>query len=176
MDMSRVFVPGPVETRAFPRARELRQADFVAEILGMLETTGANPERLCLELTESALIEDFAATLPKLHAIRALGVSFAVDDFGTGFSSLSYLTRLPLDRLKIDRSFVERLPASPSDAVVTQTIISMASSLGLAVVAEGVETRAQRDFLHANGCDAYQGYLFSRPLPPADFDRFLTGR
>jgi EAL domain-containing protein (putative c-di-GMP-specific phosphodiesterase class I) len=108
-----------------------------------------------------------------MQALQELGVGFCMDDFGTGYSSLSYLTRLPLDQIKIDRSFVSNLPHSANDAIVVQTIITMARSLGLTAIAEGVETDAQREFLERNGCQACQGYLFSSPVPLAEFEELL---
>jgi len=109
-----------------------------------------------------------------MRALKKLGVGFSMDDFGTGYSSLSYLTRLPLDQLKIDRSFVRNLPGSANDAAVVQTIITLATSLGLAVIAEGVETEAQRQFLERCGCQNYQGFLFSGPVDVAQFERLLA--
>ena len=108
-----------------------------------------------------------------MRALKRLGVGFSMDDFGTGYSSLSYLTRLPLDQIKIDQSFVRNLPDSANDAAVAQTIITLAKSLGLAVIAEGVETEAQRRFLASQGCPAYQGFLFSPPVEIAEFERLL---
>jgi EAL domain-containing protein (putative c-di-GMP-specific phosphodiesterase class I) len=108
-----------------------------------------------------------------MQTIKKLGIAFSLDDFGTGYSSLSYLTRLPLDQLKIDRSFVLKLPDNVSDGIVTQTIITMAAGLGLNAIAEGVETEVQREFLERHGCHAYQGYLFSRPLPLEEFEGFV---
>ncbi|MDP2792521.1 MAG: EAL domain-containing protein [Sulfurisoma sp.] len=154
-------------------ARQFRQPDFVDEVRQVLAMTGANPARLKIELTESMVVDNVGDTFEKMHALKALGVGFSLDDFGTGHSSLSYLTRLPLDQLKIDRSFVLNLPDSPGDAIVAQTIISMARSLGLQVIAEGVETEAQREFLDRHQCHAYQGFLFSRPLPLPAFEEFL---
>jgi EAL domain-containing protein (putative c-di-GMP-specific phosphodiesterase class I) len=152
-------------------ARQFRQQDFVDDVTGLLNYTGANPQRLKLELTESLLVKDVEATVGKMTALQALGVRFSLDDFGTGYSSLSYLKRLPLDQLKIDQSFVRDLLTDPNDAAIARTVIALGHSLGLAVIAEGVETAAQRDFLASQGCDAYQGYLFGRPLPIAEFEQ-----
>jgi diguanylate cyclase (GGDEF)-like protein/PAS domain S-box-containing protein len=154
-------------------ARQFRQADFVDQLRELLERSGAEPTRLKLELTESLVLDNVADTIAKMHAIKLLGVSFSMDDFGTGYSSLSYLTRLPLDQLKIDRAFVRRLPDNQSDAVIAQTIVTMGRSLGLKVIAEGVENEAQRQFLANHGCHGYQGFLFSRPLPVEAFEQFL---
>ncbi|HRD91601.1 MAG TPA: PAS domain S-box protein [Accumulibacter sp.] len=157
-------------------ARQFRQADFVDQLAVILRHSGAEPTRLKLELTESLVLDNVADTITKMNAIKRLGVTFAMDDFGTGYSSLSYLTRLPLDQIKIDRAFVNRLPDNQSDAVIAQTIVTMGRSLGLKVVAEGVENEAQYRFLDSHGCDGYQGYLFSRPLASDDFARFLKQR
>ncbi|MFZ2852983.1 MAG: EAL domain-containing protein [Rhodocyclaceae bacterium] len=154
-------------------ARQFRQTDFVRQVRRVLEESGAKPGCLKLELTESLVLDDIGDTIGKMRAIRQLGVSFSMDDFGTGYSSLAYLTRLPLDQLKIDRSFVTNLPDDKSDAIIAQTVITMGRSLGLSVIAEGVETEAQRDFLERHDCHAYQGFLFSRPLPLDDFERYL---
>ncbi|MBK7768668.1 MAG: EAL domain-containing protein [Sulfuritalea sp.] len=153
--------------------RQFREADFVEQIRGALETTGADPTRLKLELTESLVLDDVEQAIGKMLAVKKLGIALELDDFGTGYSSLSYLTRLPLDQLKIDRAFVLKLPDSISDCVVTKTIINLATGLGLTAIAEGVETAAQHDFLAQNGCHAYQGSLFSRPLSLAEFEQFL---
>jgi diguanylate cyclase (GGDEF)-like protein/PAS domain S-box-containing protein len=152
--------------------QQLRQPDFVDQVTGMLELTGANPRRLKLELTESLLMDDVEDTIAKMNALKARGVGFALDDFGTGYSSLAYLKRLPLERLKIDRSFVRDVLVDPNDAAIAKTIVTLAHSLGLAVIAEGVETEQQRDFLASNGCLAYQGFLYSRPLPLREFEAF----
>ncbi|MDD5296853.1 MAG: EAL domain-containing protein [Rhodocyclaceae bacterium] len=153
-------------------ARQFQQPDFVAQVTGLLAQTGANPRRLKMELTESMVLKDVADTFGKMHALEALGIGFSLDDFGTGHSSLSYLTRLPLEQIKIDRSFVLNLPHSVNDGIVAQTIITMARGLGLDVIAEGVETEPQRAFLARHDCHAYQGYLFARPLPLAEFEAF----
>lgn len=146
-------------------ARQFRQPGFVEQVTQLLQQTGAPAHRLELELTESLVLEDVEDSIAKMHQLRTKGVRFAVDDFGTGYSSLAYLTRLPLHRLKIDRSFVHHLGERHSDDVVVQTILGMARNLELEVVAEGVETEAQRNFLALHGCDLYQGYLLARPMP-----------
>lgn len=154
-------------------ARQFRQPDFVGLLRGILESSGADPSRLKLELTESLVLDNVADSIEKMHLLRAVGIRFSMDDFGTGYSSLSYLKRLPLDQLKIDQSFVRDITHDQGDAVIVQTIIGMANNLGLHVIAEGVETAAQRDFLFANGCRVYQGFLFSRPVPLAEFENLL---
>ncbi|HKZ12122.1 MAG TPA: EAL domain-containing protein [Rhodanobacteraceae bacterium] len=154
-------------------ARQFAQAGFVDSVRGALSTTGAVASRLKLEITETAVLEDFHETAAKLAELRAIGVKVSLDDFGTGYSSLAYLTRLPLDQLKIDRSFVDRLTEDRNDAMVAQTIIGMGRGLGLDVIAEGVETEAQRNFLMAQGCDAFQGYLIARPVPREAFEALL---
>ncbi len=153
-------------------ARQFHHRDFVAQVLAVLEYTGANPQRLKLELTESMLVTNVEDVIAKMYALKATGVGFSLDDFGTGFSSLSYLKRLPLDQLKIDQGFVRDILVDPNDAAISRTVVALAGSLGLAVIAEGVETAAQRDALAGLGCHAYQGYLFSRPLPLAGFEEF----
>jgi diguanylate cyclase (GGDEF)-like protein len=147
---------------------------FVEEVLALIEYTGANPNRLKLELTESLLLDNAEAIIVKMFALKAHGVCFSMDDFGTGYSSLSYLKRLPLDQLKIDQSFVRDVLTDPNDAAIARTIVALGQSLGLAVIAEGVETEGQRDFLERSGCHAYQGYFFNRPQPLADFEAFAT--
>jgi diguanylate cyclase (GGDEF)-like protein/PAS domain S-box-containing protein len=154
-------------------AHQFRQTDFVDQVRDALEQAGAPPGKLKLELTESLVIDDIEGTIEKMRALKRLGVGFSMDDFGTGYSSLSYLTRLPLDQLKIDRSFVRNLPDNTNDAAVVQTIITLAKSLGLAVIAEGVETEAQRRFLEMHGCPTYQGYLYSPAVDIAQFERLL---
>ena len=144
-------------------SRQFRQKDFVEQVLAVLNVTGANPRKLKLELTESLLLHDMDDIVQKMAALKAEGVSFSLDDFGTGYSSLSYLKRLPLGQLKIDQSFVRDILTDSNDAAIARTIIALGQSLGLAVIAEGVETEAQRAFLASHGCHAYQGYLFGRP-------------
>ncbi len=154
-------------------ARQFRQQGFVADVRQVLLETGADPARLKIELTESLVIDNVAETIARMQALKALGIGFSMDDFGTGFSSLSYLKRLPLDQLKIDRSFVFDLATDPNDAAIVQIIITMGHTLGLNVIAEGVETEAQLERLDQYGCTNYQGYLFSRPLPIAEFDAWM---
>lgn len=146
-------------------ARQFRQADFVAQVQSVLQATGANPQRLELELTESQLIDDLGGVVQKMDALKALGVRISLDDFGTGYSSLNVLKRLPLDQLKIDQSFVHDLLQDHSSASIVRAIITLGDSLHLQVIAEGVETAAQRDALVALGCTHFQGYLFGRPVP-----------
>ncbi|WP_296447098.1 EAL domain-containing protein [Rhodoferax sp. UBA5149] len=153
-------------------AHQFRQPGFVDQVLTVLKNSGANPQRLKLELTESLLVSNLQEVVEKMFTLKAQGVGFSLDDFGTGYSSLSYLKRLPLDYLKIDRSFVQDVLNHPNDAAIAKTIITLAQNLGMGVIAEGVETAAQRDFLARSGCFSYQGFLFSRPLPLEDFKQF----
>jgi len=157
-------------------ARQLHQDSFVDQVQEVLQRTGANAKKLKLELTESLLVANVDATIAKMLALKAIGVSFSLDDFGTGFSSLSYLKRLPLDQLKIDQSFVRDILVDPNDATIATMVVALAASLGLDVIAEGVETVEQRDFLAGLGCHAYQGYLFSPPLPIQDFEDYMASQ
>jgi len=154
-------------------SRQFRHAGFVNDVARILAITGAPSSLLKLELTESVLVDDMDATIATMTALRTYSVGFALDDFGTGYSSLSYLKRMPLDQLKIDQSFVRDLLTDPNDAVIVNTIIGLSESLGLDVIAEGVETIEQRDFLLRAGCPSFQGYLFSRPLPEAQVELVL---
>ncbi len=155
-------------------ARQFAQAHFVDNVLLALQKTGANPQRLKLELTESMLVKNVDAVIVKMNAIKALGVSFSLDDFGTGYSSLSYLKLLPLAQLKIDQSFVRDLLTDPNDAIIARTIIGLGHSLGMRVIAEGVETASQRDLLTGMDCDAFQGYYFGRPMPADELLQSLS--
>ena len=148
---------------------QLRQPDFVKTVLAILDRTGANPQHLDLELTESMLVENVEDVIGKMTKLKSHGVRFSVDDFGTGYSSLAYLKRFPLDQLKIDRSFVRDILVDACSGTIAQTIISLGRAMGLSVIAEGVETEEQRDLLARLGCDAFQGYLCSRPLPMGNF-------
>jgi diguanylate cyclase (GGDEF)-like protein/PAS domain S-box-containing protein len=156
-------------------ARQFHQIDFVDQVVDTLKRTGANPHRLKLELTESMLISDIEGVVSKMSALKRLGVCFSLDDFGTGYSSLAYLKRLPLDQLKIDLSFVRDILVDSNDAAISKMVTALAGSMGLTVIAEGVETQAQRDFLAGLGCLDYQGYLFSKPLPAAEFEALVYG-
>lgn len=157
-------------------AHQFHQHYFVEQVLAVLEHTGANPQRLKLELTESLLVSNVDNLIEKMSALKTRGIGFSLDDFGTGYSSLSYLKHLPLDQLKIDRSFVSDVLSDSNDAAIANTIIALAKSLGMGVIAEGVETASQRDFLADAGCNNYQGYFFSRPLPLEGFESFARRR
>ncbi|EME71040.1 PAS/PAC sensor-containing diguanylate cyclase/phosphodiesterase [Paramagnetospirillum caucaseum] len=153
-------------------AKQFHQVDFVEQVLAVVRGTGADPRKLKLELTESMLVENVDEIIAKMGRLKDLGFSFSLDDFGTGYSSLSYLKLLPLSQLKIDQSFVRDILTDPNDAAIAKTIVALADSLGLNVIAEGVETVGQRDFLANSGCHAYQGYFFSHPLPLVGFEDF----
>lgn len=155
-------------------AYQFSQPDFVAKTLAVIKRTGANPALLKLELTESLLIVSIDDVIAKMLSLKAIGVGFSLDDFGTGYSSLSYLKRLPLDQLKIDQIFVKDILTDTNDAAIAKMVIALAGSLGLVVIAEGVETAPQRDFLALQGCHMYQGYLFSKPVPVAQFEAFAS--
>ena len=152
-------------------ALQLRDGHFVNGVLDTLRRHGANPQRLKLELTESLLAENVEDTIAKMSQLRAAGVGFSLDDFGTGYSSLNYLRRLPLEELKIDRSFVKDMLGDPNGAVIARTIVALGQTFGLQVIAEGVETPEQRDALLRMGCHRFQGFLFGRPVDQASFER-----
>ncbi len=153
---------------------QFRNLRLIHSVEAALTDSGVVPEQLELEITESAVMHDVEHTIETMHALKRLGVSLAIDDFGVGYSSLGYLARLPVDCLKIDRSFVTDLPSNKHEAIVARGIISMARGLSLTTVAEGVETGAQLDFLKTNRCDQIQGYLWSRPISPEEVrERFL---
>lgn len=154
--------------------RQFRHPDFVDQVMAEIRRTGIKPQYLKLELTETLLADGMDVTLARMGTLKALGVTLALDDFGMGYSSLSVLKRLPLDQLKIDKSFVAEVLTDPADAAISRTIITLAHSLNLKVVAEGVETQAQQDFLVAEGCDQFQGFLFSKPLPMDELEAYLT--
>ncbi len=154
-------------------ARQFHQADFVAKVQAALRRHAINPARLKLELTESMLVNDFESIIAAMHTLKRSGIQFSMDDFGTGYSSLQYLKRLPLDQLKIDMSFVRDMGLVEGANSIVQTIIAMAHSLKLDVIAEGVETEQQREILSFYGCQHYQGYLFSKPVPIEQFEALL---
>jgi diguanylate cyclase (GGDEF)-like protein/PAS domain S-box-containing protein len=154
-------------------AYQFRQDDFVDQVISAVQQSGANPQRLKLELTESLLLEDVEDVIAKMVTLKNMQLGLSLDDFGTGYSSLSYIKRLPLDQIKIDKSFVADVQTNSSDAAIARIIIAFAQSLNLNVIAEGVETQEQRVFLSQAGCHVYQGYFFSRPLPIKEFEEFM---
>jgi EAL domain-containing protein (putative c-di-GMP-specific phosphodiesterase class I) len=157
-------------------AQEFKQEDYVSQVLSILERSGARPSLLKLELTESMLVNDVDDIIAKMTSLKAAGVRISLDDFGTGYSSLSYLKRLPLDQLKVDQSFVREMLSSIQDEAIVRTVVSLAQNMDLDVIAEGVETEEQRQFLQSIGCFSIQGYLLSRPLRIHDFNVFIRHR
>jgi EAL domain-containing protein (putative c-di-GMP-specific phosphodiesterase class I) len=151
-------------------AAQIHHAGFVENVLEIIDRTGADPRRLKLELTESLLVRNIDDIIGKMKILQSKGLSFSLDDFGTGYSSLSYLKRLPLDQLKIDREFVKDILTDPNDAAIARMIVALGRSLELDVIAEGVETQAQQDYLEGLGCLSYQGYLFGRPMDILEFE------
>ncbi len=154
-------------------ARQFDSA-LVAKVTGVLARTGMPASSLCLELTESTVMADVESTIVLLRGLKSLGITLSIDDFGTGYSSLAYLRRLPIDELKIDRSFVNGVGREPEDTAIVAGVVAMAQALELSVVAEGVETKAQLERLRVLGCESVQGYYFSRPLPPAELEELLV--
>jgi predicted signal transduction protein with EAL and GGDEF domain len=163
----------PLVVRVNVSARQLAADDLIEIVGDALERSGVRPEHLCLEVTESVLVEDPEASARKLAALKEVGVTIAVDDFGTGYSSLEYLRRFPVDCVKIDRSFVRGIPHSSEDVAIVNAVIDLGHALGLSVTAEGVETDDQLGRLRLDGCDTAQGFLFSRPEHPDVVDRLL---
>jgi diguanylate cyclase (GGDEF)-like protein/PAS domain S-box-containing protein len=156
-------------------ARQFAQDDLHSTILNVLEETGLAPELLELEITESVTMDNPEHAAALLRKLKALGIKLAIDDFGTGYSSLSYLKRFPIDNVKIDRSFIKDIPHDEDDVAITQAVIAMAHSLGLKVIAEGVESGEHVTFLRAHGCEEAQGYLFGAPMAADDFSRLIVG-
>ncbi|PJA31364.1 MAG: diguanylate cyclase, partial [Zetaproteobacteria bacterium CG_4_9_14_3_um_filter_53_7] len=154
-------------------AKQFHQADFVDQVRETVQRHGINPGLLKLELTESMLQSDIEDTIASMHALKKIGIQFSLDDFGTGYSSLQYLKRLPLDQLKIDQSFVRDIVNDSSDKAIVGTIIAMAHNMNLGVIAEGVETEEQLQSLKSSCCTHYQGYLFGKPVPIAQFEAQL---
>ena len=163
----------PVRISVNISAHQMRRPDFVDLIQAAVQATGFPARFLELELTESMLIDDSPQDLEKLSRIKAMGIRLSIDDFGTKYSSFAYLRRLPIDRLKIDRTFIQDLPVDARGAEIVSAIIAMSRSLNLEVVAEGVETAAQADLLKKKGCQTIQGYYSGHPLPPEDVSAFL---
>jgi diguanylate cyclase (GGDEF)-like protein len=153
--------------------RQFRHPAFIDQTTETLTRTGAAPGKLKIEITESMLISDIEETRRKMMALKAIGVRFALDDFGTGFSSLAYLQQLPLDELKIDQSFIRNITTDKNNAAITRSIIALAHNLGLSVIAEGVETEDQRQFLAEEGCSTFQGYLYHKPLAAQTIKSFM---
>jgi EAL domain-containing protein (putative c-di-GMP-specific phosphodiesterase class I) len=157
-------------------ACQFNECNLPGMVSDALASSGLDGSSLCIELTESVMMEDAEVTIKTLQQMKKSGIKFSIDDFGTGFSSLSYLKRLPIDTLKIDQSFVRNIPSDADDAAIAMLIIGMAHDLDLSVVAEGVETEEQRSFLQAKRCDVIQGYLISRALPGPEIAKFLAAR
>jgi EAL domain-containing protein (putative c-di-GMP-specific phosphodiesterase class I) len=154
-------------------ASQFHQPDFVELVRSIVNQHCINPGLLKLELTESLLLRDIQETIVTMNGLNRIGVRLSLDDFGTGYSSLQYLKQLPINQLKIDQSFVRDITTNAGDAAIVGTIIAMTKSLGLEVIAEGVETEMQREFLEQRGCHSFQGYLFGKPLPIDQFDDAL---
>jgi EAL domain-containing protein (putative c-di-GMP-specific phosphodiesterase class I) len=154
-------------------AKQFRQADFVAQVQAAVQHHGINPMLLKLEMTEGMLLDNIEDTIATMNTLKEIGIQFSLDDFGTGYSSLQYLKRLPLDQLKIDQSFVRDIATDSSDIAIVRTIVAMARSLDMAVIAEGVETEQQRELLLKNGCSHYQGNLFGSPVAIEQFEALL---
>jgi len=169
---TRGLMPIRIGVNLFPA--QFHHDSLLTDIETVLSQTGLPPDSLELEITENIGLNDDGKALARLTALREMGVHLAFDDFGTGYASLNYLTRYPLSRIKIDRSFVRKIPENKQDAAIVRSIIVMAHNLGLEVVAEGVETSEQAAFLQDEGCDQVQGFLFSRPLPNGAFAELLT--
>ena len=157
-------------------SRQLAQENFVEQVKEIIVETGVNPHFLKLEITESMVVNSVDDAIMKMHALKALGISFSMDDFGTGYSSLSYLQKLPLDQLKIDQSFVRNLSFDGHDSAIVKTIINLGENLSLNIIAEGVETAMQCDYLANFGCLVFQGYLFGHPLPVNEFNQTVFSK
>lgn len=164
---------GQVQMSVNVSARQFLQPGFVDMVRSCIERHQVPAQRLMLELTESVMLEQGDAVIDTMHDLRALGVGLSLDDFGTGYSSFTYLSRLPLNQIKVDKMFVHDVAQGGHNSVIVQALIHMAHNLGLEVVAEGVETAVQRDYLHGKACRLYQGYLFSKPVPLADFEALV---
>ena len=155
-------------------ARQFHEDNFVDQVLNTLKRSGANPRNIIFEITESVLVLNVDDVVEKMNALKGIGIGFSLDDFGTGYSSLAYLKKLPLDELKIDKSFIRDILVDPNDAAIAKMVVALAASMGLSVIAEGVETQSQKEFLAGMDCHRYQGYLFGKPMPIHEFEAFLT--
>jgi len=153
--------------------KQLKQKDFIQILESLIKETECKSEWIELEVTESQIMSNPEEAIKILQAISDIGIKLAVDDFGTGYSSLSYLKKLPIDKLKIDREFIKDLPDDEEDSAITKAVISLAKSLNLKVIAEGVETKEQRDFIVESGCEYIQGYFYSKPVPSSEFENIL---
>lgn len=162
----------PIAVNVSPR--QFRRSGFVQSVREVLVESSLDPSCLELEITESSLVHDTGSFIKTLHELKALGVKLAIDDFGTGYSSMAYLKDFPVDRLKIDQVFVSHLETEPSNIAILKAIVALGHSLGMKVIAEGVETAYQQAFLHGIGCDELQGYFFSKPLPIEAFELLIT--
>jgi EAL domain-containing protein (putative c-di-GMP-specific phosphodiesterase class I) len=167
---------GEIKVSVNLSAHQVRKGNLVEVVERVIYTSGLPPEQLELEITESQLMEDIDSTIRTLQTLRKRGVGISLDDFGTGYSSLSYLKRFPIDTVKIDQSFVRDVHKSDDDAAIVRAIIAMSHSLGVRVVAEGVETQAHLEFLRSAGCDAIQGYLIGRPVPESELIALLRSQ
>ena len=165
----------PLILRVNVSARQLAQESFRQTVAGIIRETGIDPAWLCLEVTESVLIEDPESSIRVLTELKELGIRIAIDDFGTGYSSLEYLRRLPVDCVKVDRSFVRGLPDNEEDVAIVNAVIELGHALKLSVTAEGVETTDQLGNLQTAGCDTAQGFLFYRPEPPEVVEQLFAG-
>ncbi len=166
----------PLKVAVNLSARQFGQTSLVSDVARVLDETGLDPRALDLEITESMVMGNPEQAIQTLRRLKSMGMTLSIDDFGTGYSSLGYLKRFPIDNIKIDRAFIKDIPGNSDDATITRTIIAMGHNLRLKVVAEGVETQAQLDFLTEHGCDEMQGYFFSRPLAGPDFSALLRAR
>jgi len=153
--------------------KQVQRKDFISMFKSLIKETGCKPEWLELEVTESQIMGNPEESIKMLNKISEIGVEWAVDDFGTGYSSLSYLKKLPINKLKIDQSFVRDLPDDEEDAAITKAVIALAKSLNLKVIAEGVETKEQKDFIVENGCENIQGYFYAKPMPSDELESVL---
>jgi EAL domain-containing protein (putative c-di-GMP-specific phosphodiesterase class I) len=164
----------PIRIAVNLSARQFAQKNLLADVARIMEQSGIAPDSLEFEITESLVMQNPEHATQMLYKLRAMGITLSIDDFGTGYSSLGYLKRFPINCIKIDRSFIKDIPNDKDDMAITRGVIALGHSLRLKIVAEGVETRDQQDFLHEHGCDEMQGYLFSKPLPADEITKLLA--